>query len=182
MSKTIKELADEFGVSKTAIRNKLTEEFRSKWVQTSTANGVKTLVITEDGVNALKSIFLVGNHTANIGANQPQTGLQSVEFYEEEIRELRKLLDQSQQLLLNEQKKSQLLLEAKAEPSEWEKDKQELETEIERYRNSYNDAVNSASQNYAYAQSVEKQLLTVGIVAVVLFGAILVLSWIYFFR
>lgn len=174
MSKTIKELADEFGVSKTAIRNKLTEEFRSKWVQTSTANGVKTLVITEDGVNALKSIFL--------GANQPQTGLQSIEFYEEEIRELRKLLDQSQQLLLNEQKKSQLLLEAKAEPSEWEKDKQELETEIERYRNSYNDAVNSASQNYAYAQSVEKQLLTVGIVAVVLFGAILVLSWIYFFR
>ena len=101
---------------------------------------------------------------------------------EEEIRELRKLLDQSQQLLLNEQKKSQLLLEAKAEPSEWEKDKQELETEIERYRNSYNDALNSASQNYAYAQSVEKQLLTVGIVAVVLFGAILVLSWIYFFR
>lgn len=182
MSKTIKELADEFGVSKTAIRNKLTEEFRSKWVQTSTANGVKTLVITEDGVNALKSIFLGGNHTANIGTNQPQTGLQSIEFYEEEIRELRKLLDQSQQLLLNEQKKSQLLLEAKAEPSEWEKDKQELETEIERYRNSYNDAVNSASQNYAYAQSVEKQLLTVGIVAVVLFGAILVLSWIYFFR
>lgn len=182
MSKTIKELADEFGVSKTAIRNKLTEEFRSKWVQTSTANGVKTLVITEDGVNALKSIFLGGNHTANIGANQPQTGLQSIEFYEEEIRELRKLLDQSQQLLLNEQKKSQLLLEAKAEPSEWEKDKQELETEIERYRNSYNDAVNSASQNYAYAQSVEKQLLMVGIVAVVLFGAILVLSWIYFFR
>ena len=31
MSKTIKELAEEFGVSKTAIRNKLTEEFRSKW-------------------------------------------------------------------------------------------------------------------------------------------------------
>lgn len=182
MSKTIKELADEFGVSKTAIRNKLTEEFRSKWVQTSTANGVKTLVITEDGVNALKSIFLGRNNTENLGANQPQTGLQSIEFYEEEIRELRKLLDQSQQLLLNEQKKSQLLLEAKAEPSEWERDKQELETEIERYRNSYNDAVNSASQNYAYAQSVEKQLLTVGIVAVVLFGAILVLSWIYFFR
>lgn len=182
MSKTIKELADEFGVSKTAIRNKLTEEFRSKWVQTSTANGVKTLVITEDGVNALKSIFLGRKHTANIGANQPQTSLQSTEFYEEGIRELRKLLDQSQQLLLNEQKKSQLLLEAKAEPSEWEKDKQELETEIERYRNSYNDALNSASQNYVYAQSVEKQLLTVGIVAVVLFGAILVLSCIYFFR
>ena len=54
MSKTIKELAEEFGVSKTAIRNKLTEEFRSKWVQTSTANGVQTLVITEEGRKSLK--------------------------------------------------------------------------------------------------------------------------------
>lgn len=83
--------------------------------------------------------------------------MQSTEFYEEEIRELRKLLDQSQQLLLNEQKKSQLLLEVKASPSEWEKDKQKLEIEIERYRNSYNDASSRASQIYAYTQSVEKQ-------------------------
>lgn len=113
MTKTIKELADEFGVSKTAIRNKLTEDFRSKWVQTSTANGVKTLVITEEGIKTLKSIFQGGNQTANLGANQSQTALQSTEFYEEEIRELRKLLDQSQQLLLNEQKKNQLLLESK---------------------------------------------------------------------
>lgn len=65
MSKTIKELADEFGVSKTAIRKKLTEEFRSKWVETS---------------------------TANLGANQPQTGLQSVKFYEEEIKLLEIIL------------------------------------------------------------------------------------------
>lgn len=63
MSKIIKELADEFGVSKTAIRNKLTEEFRSKWVQTYTANGVQTLVITEEGIKALKSIFQGRNHT-----------------------------------------------------------------------------------------------------------------------
>lgn len=95
MSKTVKELAEEFGVSKTAIRNKMTDEFRSKWVQTSTANGVQTLVITEEGVKALKSIFQGANQTANSGANQPQTSLQSIEFYEEEIRELRKLLDQS---------------------------------------------------------------------------------------
>ena len=113
MSKTIKELAEEFGVSKTAIRNKLTEEFRSKWVQTSTANGVQTLVITEEGVKALKSIFQGGNQTANLGANQPQTSLQSAEFYKEEIRELRKLLDQSQQLLLNEQKKASFFWKSK---------------------------------------------------------------------
>lgn len=92
MSKTIKELADEFGVSKTAIRKKLTEEFRSKWVETSTANGVQTLVITEEGVNALKSMLQGGNQTANLGANQPQTGLQSVKFYEEEIKLLEIIL------------------------------------------------------------------------------------------
>ena len=34
MSKTIKEIADELGVSKTAIRNKMTDDFREKWVQT----------------------------------------------------------------------------------------------------------------------------------------------------
>ena len=94
-------------------------------MQTSTANGVQTLVITEEGVKALKSIFQGGNQTANLGANQPQTSLQSAEFYKE-IRELRKLLDQSQQLLLNEQKKSQLLLEIKNdEPAEWQKRKSE---------------------------------------------------------
>ena len=92
MSKTIKELADEFGVSKTAIRKKLTEEFRSKWVETSTANGVQTLVITEEGVNALKSMLQGGNQTANLGANQPQTGLQLVKFYEEEIKLLEIIL------------------------------------------------------------------------------------------
>ena len=54
MSKTIKEIADELGVSKTTIRNKMTADFRKKWVQTLTANGVQTLVITEEGVNALK--------------------------------------------------------------------------------------------------------------------------------
>ena len=47
MSKTIKEIADELGVSKTTIRNKMTADFREKWVQTLTAKGVQTLVITE---------------------------------------------------------------------------------------------------------------------------------------
>lgn len=176
MSKTIKELADEFGVSKTAIRNKLTEEFRSNWVQTSTANGVKTLVITEDGVNALKSIFLGGNHTANIGANQPQTSLQSVEFYEEEIRELRKLLDQSQQLLLNEQKKNQLLLEEKSEEYS---DKGFHQNLIESMQGSLSWNRQEVSRlNEKLENSVSKKWFYVVVsVAVVLFVMLLVLVW-----
>ncbi|PRT68802.1 DUF536 domain-containing protein [Streptococcus anginosus] len=125
MSKTIKEIADELCVSKTAIRNKMTDDFRSKWVQTSITNGVQTLVITEEGVNILKSMFRSGNHTANLGANKPQTEAVSNAFYEqqilkqlEQIEILQKLLDQQQQLLLNEQKKSQIFLENKENKQE----------------------------------------------------------------
>lgn len=121
MSKTIKEIADELCVSKTAIRNKMTDDFRSKWVQTSITNGVQTLVITEEGVNILKSMFRSGNHTAN----KPQTEAVSNAFYEqqilkqlEQIEILQKLLDQQQQLLLNEQKKSQIFLENKENKQE----------------------------------------------------------------
>lgn len=181
MSKTIKELAEEFGVSKTAIRNKLTEEFRSKWVQTSTANGVQTLVITEEGVKALKSIFQGGNQTANLGANQPQTSLQSAEFYKEEIRELRKLLDQSQQLLLNEQKKSQLLLEIKNdEPAEWQKEKSRLENSVSRYQNSYNQANQRAETNYNFAVYATRLFWIATAIAGVLLMLLLILAWIHF--
>lgn len=124
MSKTIKEIADELGVSKTAIRNKMTSEFRSKWVQTSTTKGVQTLVITSDGVKALKSMFQDGNKTTNLGANKSETEVISNVFYErqilkqlEQIEILQKLLDQQQQLLLNEQKKSQIFLENKGNKS-----------------------------------------------------------------
>lgn len=44
--KTIKDLADEFNVSKQAVRKRLTEEFRANHVETVTSNGVKTLVVT----------------------------------------------------------------------------------------------------------------------------------------
>ena len=40
MPKTIKELADEFDVSKQAIRKKLDENFREKYVQPVTRNGL----------------------------------------------------------------------------------------------------------------------------------------------
>ena len=46
MSKTIKQLADEFGVSKTAIRKRFTDEFKEKYVQT-TSEG--SLQISDDG-------------------------------------------------------------------------------------------------------------------------------------
>lgn len=181
MSKTIKEIADDLGVSKTAVRNKLTDEFRTKWVQTSTANGVQTLVITEDGVNALKSIFKGGNSTANLGANQPQTSLRSMVFYEDEIKELRKLLDQSQQLLLNEQKKSQLLLENKPQNDKWEIEKQRLEEIIAIKTQSSLETSQRASRYYDELKSTSKLVNVLIPVMVALFVLLLVLVWIHFF-
>ena len=42
--KTIRELADEFNVSKQAVRKRLTDEFRANYVETVYSKGVETLV------------------------------------------------------------------------------------------------------------------------------------------
>lgn len=62
MPKTIRELADEFGVSKQAIRKKLDTNFRANYVQTVTRNGVQTLVVINSGYLLLKQHFIGGNY------------------------------------------------------------------------------------------------------------------------
>ena len=52
--KTIKQIADELGVSKTAIRKRLTEEFREKYTQ-KLANGV--VCVLPDGEIILRESF-----------------------------------------------------------------------------------------------------------------------------
>lgn len=54
MSKTIKQLADEFGVSKTAIRKRFTDEFKEKYVQ-STSEG--SLRVSDDGCKLIAESF-----------------------------------------------------------------------------------------------------------------------------
>lgn len=191
MSKTIKEIAEELGVSKTTIRNKMTDDFRKKWVQTLTANGVKTLVITEEGVNALKSIFRGGNHTANLGAKLTENQFAPNEDFKaelkaknEQIEKLQKLLDQSQQLLLSEQKKSQLLIEnqtSKTDASrEWQTKQEVLENQISHYRNSANNANQRVREYQDWAERAEKGFWFVAILAGVFFVLLLVLGGLYF--
>ena len=191
MSKTIKEIADELGVSKTTIRNKMTADFRKKWVQTLTANGVQTLVITEEGVNALKSIFRGGNHTANLGANFTENQFAPNNDFKDELKakndqieKLQKLLDQSQQLLLNEQKKSQLLIENQTPktdiPREWQEKQEGLENQISYYRNSANNANQRVREYQDWAERAEKAFWFAATLAGVFFVLLLVLGWIYF--
>ncbi|MCP8878108.1 DUF536 domain-containing protein [Latilactobacillus curvatus] len=123
MPKTIRELADEFDVSKQAIRKKLDANFRANYVQTVTRNGVQTLVITNSGYLLLKQHFIGGNNqkpgeetfTSNTGNKNTDTVEllnQQLEIKDNQIKEkdeqlksMQKLLDQSQQLQLMTAKK-----------------------------------------------------------------------------
>ena len=192
MSKTIKEIADELGVSKTTIRNKMTADFREKWVQTLTAKGVQTLVITEEGVNVLKSMFSSENQTANLGANLTENQCAPNEDFKaelkaknEQIEKLQKLLDQSQQLLLSEQKKSQLLIENQTPKTdvlsrEWQEKQEVLENQISHYRNSANNANQRVREYQDWAERAEKGFWFAAILAGVFFVLLLVLGGVYF--
>jgi len=191
MSKTIKEIAEELGVSKTTIRNKMTADFREKWVQTLTAKGGQTLVITEEGVNVLKSMFSSENQTANLGANLTENQFAPNEDFKaelkaknEQIEKLQKLLDQSQQLLLGEQKKSQLLIENQTPKTEvtreWQAKQEVLENQISHYRNSANNANQRVREYQDWAERAEKGFWFAAILAGVFFVLLLVLGGIYF--
>ena len=108
--KTIKELAEEFHVSKQAIRKRLSADFRANHVQTITRNGVQTLVVNEKGYILLKQTFLGGNHTTNhtqtVTSNPTNQDISFSVLYEqlkekdEQLKQMQKLLDQQQQLTL----------------------------------------------------------------------------------
>ena len=128
--KTIKELADEFNVSKQAVRKRLTEEFRANHVETVTSNGVKTLVVTYTGYMLLKQHFTTSNTTGNDKvtntSNPTNADLSVVKILEQQlfvkdkqlenkdsqISQMQNLLDQQQRLALQDKK---LLEEYKAE-------------------------------------------------------------------
>jgi len=106
--KTIKDLAEEFHVSKQAIRKRLSADFRENYVQTVTRNGVKTLVVSYKGYLLLKQHFLGSNTTGNQSETVASNDENSIiDFLHEQLQEkdtqlkqMQKLLDQQQQLTL----------------------------------------------------------------------------------
>lgn len=106
--KTIKELAEEFHVSKQAIRKRLSADFRENYVQTVTRNGVKTLVVSYKGYLLLKQHFLGGNTTGNqvetVASNDENSIIdflhEQLQEKDTQIKQMQKLLDQQQQLTL----------------------------------------------------------------------------------
>ncbi|WP_270234520.1 DUF536 domain-containing protein [Lactococcus garvieae] len=160
--KTIKELADEFNVSKQAVRKRLTEEFRANHVETVTSNGVKTLVVTYTGYMLLKQHFTTSNTTGNDKAtdtsNPTNADLSVVKILEQQlfvkdkqlenkdsqISQMQNLLDQQQRLALQDKK---LLEEYKAENDSLKALKMPLqETESKHLDNQYKDEVNALKE------------------------------------
>ena len=160
--KTIKELADEFNVSKQAVRKRLTEEFRANHVETVTSNGVKTLVVTYTGYMLLKQHFTTSNVTSNdkvTDTSNPTTGDLSVvkileqqlfvkdkqlENKDSQISQMQNLLDQQQRLALQDKK---LLEEYKSENDRLKVLKMpSQETEFKHLDNQYKDEVNALKE------------------------------------
>lgn len=139
--KTIRELADEFNVSKQAVRKRLTDEFRANYVETVHSNGVETLVVTVTGYLLLKQHFSGGNAdgkvSSNVGGNGGNLDVASdndktddetsvlkileqqlavkdrqLENKDSQISQMQNLLDQQQRLALQDKN---LLEEYKAE-------------------------------------------------------------------
>lgn len=191
MSKTTRELANLFGVTKQAIEKKYTPKFKAKYMSKVTTNGVPTWLVADEGVNVLKSIFQGTTQTTNLGTNEVPTNDKVLGVLEEQIKSqknqiesLQKLLDQSQQLLLSEQKKSQLLIENQTPKTEvareWQEKQEVLENQISHYRNSANNANQRVREYQDWAERAEKAFWFAAILAGVFFVLLLVLGWIYF--
>lgn len=206
MSKTVSELAQELGVSKQYLNRILTKHKLGK------IKGNKK-VVSDSDVKSILSVLErnIGNQkseTKNLVSDIPSKSTGSrdkgengnqksetktetsfrylreqLEIKGKEVERLHQLLDQSQQLLLNEQKKNQLLLETKIdEPEKWKEEKRRLENSVSQYRNSYNQASQRASENYNSAIFATRLFWIVTVIAVVLLVLLLVLAWVHFFR
>lgn len=201
MSKTTRELAELFGVSKQAIEKKYTPEFKAKYMSKVTTNGVPTWLVADEGVNVLKSVFLGTNQTTNLGTNGVPTDDKIFGVLEEQIKSqknqiesLQKLLDQSQQLLLSEQKKSQSLIESKQLTVKFDdylaeqlkdddfkqgflKEKEKLDKQVERYRSESLKNLHKAEENKRRNAKTEKALWFVVAFAGILFILLLILTY-----
>ena len=206
MSKTTRELANLFGVTKQAIEKKYTPEFKAKYMSKVTTNGVPTWLVADEGVNVLKSIFQDTNQTTNLGTNEVPTDDKVLGVLEEQIKSqknqiesLQKLLDQSQQLLLSEQKKSQSLIESHKTTIKFDdylaeqlknddfkqvflKEKEKLDKQIALYQAKSREANQTAKENEYWAIRAEKAFWFAAILAGVFFILLLILGWIYLTR
>ena len=117
--KTIKQIADELGVSKTAVRKRLTDEVKTKFAET--VSGV--IHISHEGEHYIKQSFERISPQAKFSEDSTNQFAQvsnevsallsmlkrELGAKEAEIERLHKIIDQEQQLRMVEAQKTQLL-------------------------------------------------------------------------
>ncbi|MCW0154611.1 hypothetical protein OIS37_15890 [Lactiplantibacillus plantarum] len=132
MSKTMKQLTMEFGVTRQAIMRKMDDKFRSKYVSKVHSNGVSKLTISDDGYKLLKQHFLSSNravsnenvshsnHVAHDSVTDTAMELlekqlvekdKQIEKLQQSLSEAHKLLSQQQQLNLSTNRQNEKLLD-----------------------------------------------------------------------
>lgn len=118
---TIKQIADELGVTKSAISQKMTDEFRSKFTSKKKINNRITVVISEKGYEWFKEHDTKKNKCDEQKNNDVFKVLQEqLKKKDEQIEKLQVLLSQSQQLQLQQSEKIKLL-EDKSSLHWWQK-------------------------------------------------------------
>lgn len=116
MPKTVRELSEQFNVSKQAINKRMDQEFRKQYVTYKSVKGVDTMFIDSSGESLLKKVFKPDNDQQQgdndsrqlvVGVLKEQVDRQQKELdtKNEQIKKLQTLLDQSQQLQLMSEKK-----------------------------------------------------------------------------
>lgn len=106
---TVREIADELGVSKTAIQHKLSDDFRDEYVIESSVGNKKILKITIAGFEQLKRQFKrkkkPDEKVTSSDSEVIQILKKQLEEKDEQIEKLQILLNQSQQLQLTQNEK-----------------------------------------------------------------------------
>lgn len=119
-SYTIKEIADKLHVSKSAIQQKLTDDFKNKFVSKKIINGRSTQIINETGFLELKKKTRVKKTVQNDNDDVVEILKQQLKKKDEQIEKLQILLNQSQQLQLKQDEKIKML-ETKQKKRWWQK-------------------------------------------------------------
>ena len=153
MSKTMKQLTMEFGVTRQAIMRKMDDKFRSKYVSKVHSNGVSKLTISDDGYKLLKQHFLSSNRVvSNESASYSNyvthdsvtdTAMEllekqlvekdkQIEKLQQSLGEAHKLLSQQQQLNLSTNRQNEKLLDTSTNntPSQDDSPSQNDDTDV----------------------------------------------------
>ncbi|KRM53046.1 hypothetical protein [Ligilactobacillus araffinosus] len=118
---TIKQIADELGVSKAAIQQKMTNDFRKKFTSRKKISNRLTIVINHEGYLQLKQNSKGKKDKQDkISDDVIEVLKKQLEEKDKQIEKLQVLLNQSQQLQLQQNEKIKLL-ETKSKNHWWQR-------------------------------------------------------------